>query len=253
MTDDASPPSPALEKWWRRHQRSSLRLAALLVSQREKFGPYIDMLYPLDQIYAPWLWPEKDLKFLPPQLIESALARKKALEKACEDLKSEGLSEMIPKDLFLRAHHAAASRAFAGEAPLNMQNVLLIFENFTSKFVKVLSFQMVTLMLLSSEGRSVLEFDDLCELLKRLVFIFSLAGRSSCQSQHSSGCGRAVHLGDLAATGSRFSGGTVSPSQFLQAAGTAAAVGLASLLLHVLNFQETAGESAGFSFTKTIF
>lgn len=98
-----------------RHPRSSIRLAAQLVSQRESFGPYIEMLYPLDQIYAPWLWPEKDLKFLPQRLADSALARKKALEKAYEDLEREGLSAMIPRDLFLRAHHAAASRAFSGE------------------------------------------------------------------------------------------------------------------------------------------
>lgn len=116
--DDAPPEESlaALENWWLRHPRSSIRLAAKLVFQREQFGPYIDMLYPLDQIYAPWLWPEEDLKFLPPKMIDSALARKEALEKAYEDLKSEGLSKVIPRDLFLRAHHAAASRAFAGEA-----------------------------------------------------------------------------------------------------------------------------------------
>ena len=34
-----------------------------------------------------------------------------------KDLEREGLSAMIPRDLFLRAHHAAASRAFSGEAP----------------------------------------------------------------------------------------------------------------------------------------
>jgi hypothetical protein len=45
----------------------------------------IEPRYPLDQIYAPWLWPEKDLKFLPQRLADSALARKKALEKAYED------------------------------------------------------------------------------------------------------------------------------------------------------------------------
>ena len=45
----------------------------------------IEPRYPLDQIYAPWLWPEKDLKFLPPRLAESAVARKKALEEAYED------------------------------------------------------------------------------------------------------------------------------------------------------------------------
>lgn len=117
--DDARPPEEslaALENWWLRHPRSSVRLAAKLVFQREQFGPYIDMLYPLDQIYAPWLWPEEDLKFLPKKMIDSALARKEALEKAYEDLKSEGLGNVIPRDLFLRAHHAAASRAFAGEA-----------------------------------------------------------------------------------------------------------------------------------------
>lgn len=115
VTMDDSKPSGALECWWMRHPRSSIRLAAQLVSQRESFGPYIEMLYPLDQIYAPWLWPEKDLKFLPQRLADSALARKKALEKAYEDLEREGLSAMIPRDLFLRAHHAAASRAFSGE------------------------------------------------------------------------------------------------------------------------------------------
>ena len=35
-----------------------------------------------------------------------------------KDLEREGLSAMIPRDLFLRAHHAAASRAFSGEATL---------------------------------------------------------------------------------------------------------------------------------------
>ncbi len=99
-----------------RHPRSSIRLAAKLVFQRENFAPYIDMLYPLEEIYAPWLWPKEDLIFLPPRMVKSALARKEALETAYSDLESEGLSDRIPRDLFLRAHHAAASRAFAGEA-----------------------------------------------------------------------------------------------------------------------------------------
>ena len=45
VTMDDSKPSSALEGWWMRHPRSSIRLAALLVSQRENFGPYIEMLY----------------------------------------------------------------------------------------------------------------------------------------------------------------------------------------------------------------
>ena len=112
----AEPSLATLEGWWMRHPRSSIRLAAKLVFQRETFAPYIEMLYPLEQIYAPWLWPKEDLRFLPPRMVKSALARKEALETAYEDLESEGLSDRIPRDLFLRAHHAAASRAFAGEA-----------------------------------------------------------------------------------------------------------------------------------------
>lgn len=117
--DASAPAEPSLaplEGWWMRHPRSSIRLAAKLVFQRETFAPYIEMLYPLEQIYAPWLWPKEDLRFLPPRMVKSALARKEALETAYEDLESEGLSDRIPRDLFLRAHHAAASRAFAGEA-----------------------------------------------------------------------------------------------------------------------------------------
>jgi len=115
--DASAPAEPSLaplEGWWMRHPRSSIRLAAKLVFQRENFAPYIDMLYPLEQIYAR-LWPKEDLTFLPPRMVKSALARKEALETAYEDLESEGLSDRIPRDLFLRAHHAAASRAFAGE------------------------------------------------------------------------------------------------------------------------------------------
>ena len=118
--DASAPAEPGplapLEGWWMRHPRSSIRLAAKLVFQRENFAPYIDMLYPLEEIYAPWLWPKEDLIFLPPRMVKSALARKEALETAYSDLESEGLSDRIPRDLFLRAHHAAASRAFAGEA-----------------------------------------------------------------------------------------------------------------------------------------
>ncbi|CAK9087888.1 unnamed protein product [Durusdinium trenchii] len=110
-----TPELKALEPWWRKHPRSSIRLAAKLVFQREQFGPYIDMLYPLEQIYAPWRWKEQDLQFLPQSLVLKAQARKEALEAAYQDLEQEGLSDAIPEDLFLRAHHAVASRAFAGE------------------------------------------------------------------------------------------------------------------------------------------
>ncbi|CAJ1380860.1 unnamed protein product [Effrenium voratum] len=103
----------ALAEWWALHTRSSIRLAVVLASRYDQFEAYIDMLYPLEQICAPWRWEESDLQFLPPKMRRKVLARKAALQKACEDL--ERLKLGTPKDLFLRAHHAAASRAFAGE------------------------------------------------------------------------------------------------------------------------------------------
>ena len=118
--EEGSTPGPELARlagWWSRHTRSSIRLAAALVFQREKFQPYIDMLYPMERIYAPWLWEDADLKFLPRSLAMRAAARKKALDDAWQDLQAEGLAEAVPRELFLRAHHAAASRAFAGEDP----------------------------------------------------------------------------------------------------------------------------------------
>ena len=33
---------------------------------------YIDMLYPLEQICAPWRWEESDLQFLPPKMRRKA-------------------------------------------------------------------------------------------------------------------------------------------------------------------------------------
>eukprot|EP00913_Durusdinium_trenchii_P003546 g3280.t1 len=123
-----TPELKALEPWWRKHPRSSIRLAAKLVFQREQFGPYIDMLYPLEQIYAPWRWKEQDLQFLPQSLVLKAQARKEALEAAYQDLEQEGLSDAIPEDLFLRAHHAVASRAFAaqGEVPSSRAAALAV-------------------------------------------------------------------------------------------------------------------------------
>ncbi|CAE7197256.1 Setd3 [Symbiodinium natans] len=118
-TANPGPDLAPLADWWSRHTRSSIRLAAALVFQREKFGPYLDMLYPMENIYAPWLWEDQDLKFLPDGLAASAAARKKALESACKDLKAGGLAEQVPEELFLRAHHAAASRAFAGEGDVS--------------------------------------------------------------------------------------------------------------------------------------
>lgn len=122
---DMSEKSPApsvlapLAEWWSGNPRSSIRLAAVLVFQREKFGPYIDMLYPMENIYAPWLWEDEDLKFLPDKLAAKAAARRRALDSACTDLKATGLAEAVPEELFLRAHHAAASRAFAGEGQVS--------------------------------------------------------------------------------------------------------------------------------------
>ena len=75
------------------------------------------MLYPMENIYAPWLWEDEDLRFLPEKLAANAAARRRALDSACADLKAKGLAEAVPEELFLRAHHAAASRAFAGEEP----------------------------------------------------------------------------------------------------------------------------------------
>ncbi|CAE7542084.1 Setd4, partial [Symbiodinium pilosum] len=84
MSDTAGPGEglEPLAGWWSRHTRSSIRLAAALVLQREKFQPYIDMLYPMESIYAPWLWEDQDLQFLPEKLAASAAARRKALESA---------------------------------------------------------------------------------------------------------------------------------------------------------------------------
>ena len=49
----AEPSLATLEGWWMRHPRSSIRLAAKLVFQRETFAPYIEMLYPLEQKSMP--------------------------------------------------------------------------------------------------------------------------------------------------------------------------------------------------------
>eukprot|EP00439_Symbiodinium_sp_Y106_P055385 s1008_g7.t1 len=121
MSEASDAPSELapLAEWWSGNPRSSIRLAAVLVFQREKFGPYIDMLYPMENIYAPWLWEDEDLRFLPEKLAANAAARRRALDSACADLKAKGLAEAVPEELFLRAHHAAASRAFAGEGEVS--------------------------------------------------------------------------------------------------------------------------------------
>ena len=123
-TANPGPDLAPLADWWSRHTRSSIRLAAALVFQREKFGPYLDMLYPMENIYAPWLWEDQDLKFLPDGLAASAAARKKALESACKDLKA---GRAFPLPLFLsRLVFCIASRVVFGlKASPKLETLLL--------------------------------------------------------------------------------------------------------------------------------
>ncbi|CAE8651263.1 unnamed protein product [Polarella glacialis] len=127
MAADCAPPDDmkALAGWWSRHTRTSIRLAAALVWQRERFGPYIDMLYKLEDIQAPWLWDESDFRFLPASLASSARARREALEAAWTDLEADGFGDRVPRELFFRAHHAAASRAFSGDSSVPGGQVML--------------------------------------------------------------------------------------------------------------------------------
>lgn len=112
----APPPTLApLAGWWARHPRSSLRLAAALIWERERFDAYVAMLPELEDIDAPWRWPDEELRFVSEGIAAGARARRAALEAACADLEASGHADRVPPELFLRAQHAAASRAFSGE------------------------------------------------------------------------------------------------------------------------------------------
>jgi len=119
LGEDSGPP-PGMEdlsSWWAKHTKSSLRIAAVLAWNREKFAPYLNMLPAVDEIVAPWRWTDHELAILSPAMAAKAKARRSAVEAACNDLEAEGLSDRVPEDLFLQAHHAATSRAFTGEGP----------------------------------------------------------------------------------------------------------------------------------------
>lgn len=119
LAEDSDPPSgmEGLRSWWAKHTKSSLRIAAALAWNREAFAPYFNMLPAIDEIHAPWRWADHELEILSPAMATKSKARRAAVEAACNDLDAEGLSDKVPKDLFLQAHHAATSRAFTGEGP----------------------------------------------------------------------------------------------------------------------------------------
>jgi len=119
LAEDSDPPTGMedLRGWWAKHTKSSLRIAAALAWKREGFAPYFNMLPALDEIDAPWRWADEELEILSPALAAKSKARRAAVEAACNDLEAEGLSDRVPLDSFLQAHHAATSRAFTGEGP----------------------------------------------------------------------------------------------------------------------------------------
>lgn len=114
---NAAPPAEMapLAEWWSRHTRSSVRIAAALAWERKRMQPYIAMLPILEDIHSPWRWDDAELAFLSENMATSARSRREALRSAWEDLEAAGLAARVPRELFLRAHHAAASRAFSGE------------------------------------------------------------------------------------------------------------------------------------------
>lgn len=109
--DDMAP----LSGWWEAHPQNSIRLAALLVWQREKWKAYIDMLAELKEIDAPWTFEDAELRSLDEAVATKATEWRRILEEAWQDLSDQGFGERVPRELFFRAHHAAASRAFSGE------------------------------------------------------------------------------------------------------------------------------------------
>jgi len=108
-----------LSRWWDKHSRSTLRLAAMLVWEKERYSAYLDMLPALEDIDVPWRWSEAELSFVSEDIRAKALAKRKTLDEACADLERFGLADKITPDLFLRAQHAVASRAFSGTAAQN--------------------------------------------------------------------------------------------------------------------------------------
>jgi len=117
-TPQAAPPEDLapLSAWWAKHSRSSFRLAAKLAWESDRFGPYLDMLPEMQEIEVPCWWGEADLRFVSKSLAVRARARRKALEVACLDFEAGGFGRRVSRELFLRGQHAAASRAFCGEA-----------------------------------------------------------------------------------------------------------------------------------------
>mmetsp|Transcript_8363 Transcript_8363/g.19707 ORF Transcript_8363/g.19707 Transcript_8363/m.19707 type:complete len:485 (-) Transcript_8363:8-1462(-) len=115
--DSVPPPELAgLSSWWAAFPRSTFQIAALLTAQRDRFEPYISMLPELEAVEAPWRWPEEHLTYLSDQVAAAARAKRTALEEAWQNLNDIGWGDKVPKDMFFRAQHAAASRAFTGEA-----------------------------------------------------------------------------------------------------------------------------------------
>eukprot|EP00930_Biecheleria_cincta_P014907 TRINITY_DN12620_c0_g1_i1.p1 TRINITY_DN12620_c0_g1~~TRINITY_DN12620_c0_g1_i1.p1 ORF type:complete len:516 (-),score=107.14 TRINITY_DN12620_c0_g1_i1:90-1637(-) len=117
MAEDAEVPAEMadLSNWWKKHTRSSVRLAALLAWQEKRFAPYIGMLRPLDSVEAPWLWSDSDLSLVSASVAQRAKARRQALDEAYADLEHAGFGDRVPRELFFNAHHAVTSRAFSGQ------------------------------------------------------------------------------------------------------------------------------------------
>mmetsp|Transcript_22799 Transcript_22799/g.53237 ORF Transcript_22799/g.53237 Transcript_22799/m.53237 type:complete len:501 (-) Transcript_22799:38-1540(-) len=123
-TDSVPPPElSGLNSWWNKYPRSTFRIAAALAVNRERYEPYIAMLPDIEDIESPWTWPEEHLRYLSDSVASSARARRQALEEAWQALGKDGLMEKVPKELFFRAQHAAASRAFAGEVGASSSNI----------------------------------------------------------------------------------------------------------------------------------
>mmetsp|Transcript_26429 Transcript_26429/g.48368 ORF Transcript_26429/g.48368 Transcript_26429/m.48368 type:complete len:476 (-) Transcript_26429:15-1442(-) len=122
----APPPELAdLGSWWARFPRSTFQIAVLLAAQQERFKPYIAMLPELEDVEAPWRWPEEHLRYLSDPVAAAARAKRKALEEAWQELDDLGWGARVPKDIFFRAQHAAASRAFTGEAAAGNAGLVL--------------------------------------------------------------------------------------------------------------------------------
>lgn len=114
----------SFQTWWKRHTNSTVRLAAVAAWERERFGPYIDMFPDLAEKEALCMWDDADLALLPPSLGTRARSRKATLDSACADLEALGLSDKVPKEVFLRANEGIVSRAFAGQASTSSRVML---------------------------------------------------------------------------------------------------------------------------------